>query len=135
MTDKLRMLFHTAADPMLAVARVGLGSIAIVQGFQNIGMLFAGALLLAGVLGRLGAVGVGAGAIAAAIAGDRPEYWLATLALAALVLVRGSGAWSIDRLLMQPLQARADRPRSLPLHNQSIYVSWTWFHVPHFRRW
>ena len=68
-------------------------------------------------MGRIGALGIGVTMVAAIVLvngsnglfrnwlGDRKghgyEYHLLAIALAAAVVVRGSGAWSLDRLLIQ----------------------------------
>jgi putative oxidoreductase len=78
---------------------------------------FGGLGLIAGLLGRIAALGIGATMVAAIVMvngrnglfmnwlGDRKghgyEYHLLAIALAAAVVVRGSGAWSLDRLLIQ----------------------------------
>lgn len=74
-----------------------------------------GAGLIAGLLGRVGAIGIAVNMIVAvftvhmrngffmnwsgAAKGEGFEYHLLALALAVLIAVRGSGAWSLDRLL------------------------------------
>jgi putative oxidoreductase len=76
---------------------------------------FGSLALVFGALGRLGALGIGAimiGAVATVHArfgffmnwtgsapGEGFEYHILALALAVVVLVRGSGAWSVDRAL------------------------------------
>jgi hypothetical protein len=142
MAAKLRTSLHTADDRMLAMMRVALGSVAIVHAIQHIGTsswsvvastveAVAGAMLIMGVLGRFTALAVGASAIAAAAVGDRPEYWLLALVTAALLVTRGSGAWSIDRLMLARFVGRL----SSPIQGRSMYVSWTWFHLPYMSRW
>ena len=86
--------------------------------FLAIGAEFLGGLgLIAGLMGRIAALGIGVTMVTAIVMvngrnglfmnwlGDRKghgcEYHLLAIALAAAVVVRGSGAWSLDRLLIQ----------------------------------
>ncbi len=88
---------------------------------------FLGALgLIVGLLGRGAAFGIASVMIGAVVTvharvgffmnwggqaqGEGYEYHLLALALAAIVLVRGSGAWSLDRLLTRRATAVAAQP-------------------------
>lgn len=91
---------------------------------------FAGSILLAlGLLGRLSALGIAAVMAGAVVtvhrnfgffmdwnrnqAGEGFEYHLLAIALALVVIVRGSGAFSLDRLLLRrPRTDAASLPES-----------------------
>jgi putative oxidoreductase len=80
-----------------------------------------GLFLILGLLGRLSALGIAVNMTVAALlvhlpygffmnwfgakAGEGIEYHILVLALASLIVVRGSGAWSLDRLLSDAMQA------------------------------
>lgn len=84
-----------------------------------------GISLLFGLLGRVSAMGIAINMIVAvglvhwrygffmnwfgAKPGEGFEYHLLALAIALLIVVRGSGAWSLDRMLVQKL-GRSSRP-------------------------
>jgi putative oxidoreductase len=93
---------------------------------------FFGALgLLVGLFGRLAALGVGVTMAVAALTShlqygffmngkgtDGVEYFVLAVGLALVVLVKGSGALSLDRALARRLAggAPAARPRGAPAH-------------------
>lgn len=113
-----------------------------------------GAFLLIGLLGRLSAFGIAVNMIVAALLvhlpygffmnwlGTKPgegiEYHILALALAALVVVRGSGAWSVDRLLADKLgsgsvEIRVNRSAGVPGSSRAIpgmprgmHTAWEW---------
>jgi putative oxidoreductase len=77
-----------------------------------------GIFLLFGLLGRVSATGIAINMIVAALihsrygffmnwfgakSGEGIEYHLLALAMALVIVVRGSGAWSLDRMLVQNL--------------------------------
>lgn len=88
-----------------------LGLLAIVAEF------FGGLGLISGLLGRLAALGVGSVMLVAALTshvrngffmnwfgaqmGEGIEFFILAIALALVVLVRGSGAWSVDRAVVR----------------------------------
>lgn len=90
---------------------------------------FGSLALIFGFLGRVGAFGIAAVMIGAILLVHRPnglfmnwggtqagegyEYHLLALATAALVMIRGSGAFSIDRMLTRGRTAEAPR-REMP---------------------
>jgi putative oxidoreductase len=113
--------------------------------------------LILGLLGRVGALGIAINMIVAVLMvhlpngffmnwfgakrGEGIEYHLLALALAGLIVVRGSGAWSLDQLLFEKLQnvmhgrgRRVDggsalapnTSRPLPGVPAMIRASWTW---------
>lgn len=125
-----------------------------------------GAGLILGLLGRVGALGIAINMIVAAVVvhlpngffmnwfgakqGEGIEYHLLALALASLLIVRGSGAWSLDQLLFEKLQdlmhgrgRRADggsafapdTSRLLPGVPAVMQASWTWVATAFERRW
>lgn len=91
---------------------------------------FGGLALIAGLLGRVAAAGIAVVMIVAAAMvhlpfgffmnwsgaqkGEGIEYHLLALAAAAVLVLRGSGAWSLDRLL-----ARRQAPRSSGLAREA----------------
>jgi putative oxidoreductase len=93
-----------------------------------IGAEFLGSLsLLFGALGRAGAVAIACIMAVAALlvhwpygffmnwsggqAGEGFEYHISAIALASLIAVRGSGAWSVDRFLLERFAARSSKAR------------------------
>ncbi len=87
---------------------------------------FLGALgLIVGLLGRAAAFGIASVMVGAVVTvhakvgffmnwsgqqqGEGFEFHLLALALALIVMVRGSGAWSLDRLLTRPVPVAAAR--------------------------
>jgi putative oxidoreductase len=86
-----------------------------------------GIALLAGIFSRPAALGVGAVMVVAALTVHRPygffidwfgtqggqgvEYFVAMGALAAVVVAKGGGRWSLDRALTRPAPAPAPAPR------------------------
>lgn len=121
-----------------------------------------GAFLLVGLLGRLSAFGISVNMIVAALLvhlpngffmnwlGTKPgegiEYHILALALSALILVRGSGAWSVDRLLIDRLRRNSveipvrrgstvgGSGSPLPGMPRVMRVSWAWV-AQYQRRW
>ncbi len=123
-----------------------------------------GAGLILGFLGRVGALGIAVNMIVAALMvhlpngffmnwfgakqGEGIEYHLLALALASLIVVRGSGAWSLDQILFEKLQDvmhgrgwRVDGGSALapdtsrPLPGVPSMASWTWVAMAFERRW
>jgi len=105
----LRKFFATDNDFSLLILRLGLGIVILPHGLQTtLGLIF-------GALTRLGALGIGmvmAGAISMVHwqngffmnwsgkqAGEGFEYHLLAITIALVLLLRGGGALSIDRLL------------------------------------
>lgn len=111
----LSNLFSTDPDWTLTAIRVTLGVVFLAHGMQKALGWFGGAGLVAGLLSRVAAIGICAIMLSALVMvharnglfmnwfGDRKghgiEYHLLALALAIAIVVRGSGALSLDRLL------------------------------------
>jgi len=124
--------------------------------------LIGGAFLIIGLLGRLSAFGIAVNMIVAALLvhlpygffmnwfGTKPgqgiEYHILALTLASLVVVRGSGAWSVDRILVDRIgcgsveipvrrsSSLSGSSRPLPGMPRVMRASWAW--VAHYqRRW
>ncbi len=120
-----------------------------------------GLFLILGLLGRLSALGIAVNMAVAILlvhlryglfmnwfgtkAGEGIEYHLLALALASLIIVRGSGAWSLDRLLSEQLETRSGAvavhrgvktpgaSRPMPGMPRIIRTSWMWFAQYHRR--
>lgn len=148
--------------PTLSYFGQNLGIPAPLAVFAISAELIGGAFLLVGLLGRLSAFGIAVNMIVAALLvhlpygffmnwfGTKPgegiEYHILALALAALVVVRGSGAWSVDRLLVDrigrgsveiPVRRSSSVPgssRPLPGMPRVMHASWAWVAQYH-RRW
>jgi hypothetical protein len=82
--------------------------------------------------------------------GEGIEYHLLALALATLIVVRGSGAWSLDQILFDKVQRFIHRgasrgeggvalapgmPRPVPGLPAMMQSSWTWVAMAFERRW
>jgi putative oxidoreductase len=103
--------------------------------------LVGSAALIVGAGGRLAAAGIVAvmvGAVATAHAGhgffmnwggnqagEGFEYHILAIALAAVVMIQGSGAWSIDRLLGELLQGRSRERSSVEGARHASYLPQT----------
>jgi putative oxidoreductase len=110
-----------------------------------------GLFLILGLLGRLSALGIAVNMAVAALlvhlryglfmnwfgtkSGEGIEYHLLALALASLIVVRGSGALSLDRLLSNALQTHSTSEPFQPAVAvpRMIRASWMWFAQYHRR--
>jgi putative oxidoreductase len=125
-----------------------------------------GAGLILGLLGRASAIGIAVNMIVAALMvhlpngffmnwfgakqGEGIEYHLLALALASLIVVRGSGAWSLDQFIFEKFHHFIDRgashgegsvtlapgmPRPVAGPPAMMRASWTWVAMALERRW
>jgi uncharacterized membrane protein YphA (DoxX/SURF4 family) len=119
-----KILFQTKADYAPTIARIVLGFAGLVMCAQ----LFWGMFLIAGLVGRLAALGI-IGNMVVAVAkvhwqygfimnwfgtqkGEGDEYHLLAIALGLILVLRGSGSFSLDRLLERKLESIPEEMRS-----------------------
>jgi len=104
-----------AALAALAIAAEALGAIGLIVGLAGRGAAFGIAAVMVGAVVTVHLPNGFFMDWGGQLAGEGYEYHILALALASVVMLRGSGAWSLDAVVSRRLPATAERDEAIRL--------------------